>query len=181
MAAEEGCRAVEKIETEEMKHIILTAILLAPGIARAKEVAHKGDVTDIRVIRRIEQHPQAWRIWQPVIIQGDKKRHLLVAFGAMRNGKKDMGDILVTLSKNDGDTWEEPVAVFDHTRRQGGLQFAYANPVLYRAPDQAVIWCFAMRCPIAFRNSEESQLVGAFSADGGSSWTPVEMAMHYHG
>jgi hypothetical protein len=181
VAAEEGCRAVEKIETEEMKHIILTAILLAPGIARAKEVAHKGDVTDIRVIRRIEQHPQAWRIWQPVIIQGDKKRHLLVAFGAMRNGKKDMGDILVTLSKNDGDTWEEPVAVFDHTRRQGGLQFAYANPVLYRAPDQAVIWCFAMRCPIAFRNSEESQLVGAFSADGGSSWTPVEMAMHYHG
>jgi len=81
VAAEEGCRAVEKIETEEMKHIILTAILLAPGIARAKEVAHKGDVTDIRVIRRIEQHPQAWRIWQPVIIQGDKKRHLLVAFG----------------------------------------------------------------------------------------------------
>jgi len=33
-------------------------------------------------------------VWQPVIIQGQKKRHLIVAFGAMRRGKKDMGDIL---------------------------------------------------------------------------------------
>ena len=28
---------------------------------------------------------------------------------------------------------------------------------------------------------EESQLVGAFTADGGRSWTPVEMAMQYTG
>jgi hypothetical protein len=38
-----------------------------------------------------------------------------------------------------------------------------------------------MRCPLVYRNSEESQLVGAFTADGGRSWTPVEMAMHYTG
>jgi hypothetical protein len=38
-----------------------------------------------------------------------------------------------------------------------------------------------MRCPIVQRNSEESHLAGAFSADGGRSWTPVEMAMHYGG
>ena len=55
---------------------------------------------------------------------------------------------------------------FDHQRRQGDIQFAYATPVLYRAPGQAVIWCFAMRCPIAYRNSEESQLAGAFTALG---------------
>ena len=104
-----------------------------------------------------------------------------MAFGAMVNGKKDMGDILATLSTDDGDTWEEPVMIFDHRQHQGMVQFAYANPVLYRAPGQDVIWCFAMRCPIAQKNSEESQLVGAFTADGGYSWTQVEMAMHYAG
>lgn len=71
--------------------------------------------------------------------------------------------------------------MFDHNLRQGAIQFAYANPVLYRAPGQDVIWCFAMRCPIACENSEDSQLVGAFSADVGRSWTPVEMAMQYAG
>lgn len=143
--------------------------------------SHHGDVTDLRIVRRVEQHPQSWRVWQPVILQGEKRKHLLIAFGAMRNGKKDMGDILVTLSRNDGDTWEEPVAVFDHTRRQGAIQFAYANPVLYRVPGQAVMWCFAMRCRITQRNSEESQLAAAFSADGGRTWTPVELSMHYTG
>ncbi len=118
---------------------------------------YRGDVTDLRVVRRVEQQPQSWRVWQPVIIQGHKKRHLIVAFGAMINGKKDMGDILATISTNYGDTWEEPVMVFDHRQRQGMVQFAYANPVLYRAPGQEVIWCFAMRCPIAQKNSEESK------------------------
>lgn len=145
------------------------------------EPDYVGDATDVLTIRRVEQHPLAWRVWQPVIIQGDKKGQLLVAFGAMCNGKKDMGDILVTFSKNDGATWEEPVTVFDHTQKHGAIQFAYANPVLYRVPGQAVIWCFAMRCSIAQRNSEESQLVGAFTADGGQSWKPVELAMHYTG
>jgi len=164
-----------------MRPIILTAILLAFGLVRTLAADHQGDVTDIRTLRRVEQHPQAWRVWQPFIIQGEKQKHLIVAYGAMRNGKKDMGDIYVTISKDDGDTWEEPVPVFDHTIRKGGTQFAYANPVLYRAPDQNVVWCFAMRCSIAQRNSEESHLVGAFSADWGRSWTAVEMAMHYTG
>jgi hypothetical protein len=154
-------------------------VFAAAGYGQQRE--HQGDVTDVRVIRRVEQHPYAWKIWQPVIIQGHKKKELLVAFGVQVNGKNDMGDIFVSLSRNDGDTWEEPVPVFDHRERQGAIQFAYANPVLYRAPGQDVIWCFAMRCPIVFRNSEESQLAGAFTADGGRSWTPVEMAMHYTG
>jgi len=154
-------------------------LALAPSLAQASK--HEGDVTEVRVIRRVEQHPQAWRIWQPFIIQGQKPRQLIVAFGAMVHGKKDMGDILATVSRDDGDTWEEPVPIFDHGLRQGAIQFAYANPVLYRASGQDVIWCYAMRCPIAFVNSEESQLVAAFTADGGRSWTPVEMAMHYTG
>ena len=93
--------------------------------------AYKGDVTDIRVVRRVESHPDAWRLWQPFIAKW-KRNHLVVAFGAMTNGKKDMGDIFVSVSKDDGDTWGGPVAVFDHNRRQGTIQFAYANPVLYR-------------------------------------------------
>ncbi len=141
---------------------------------------YKGDVTDIRVVRRVESHPDAWRLWQPFIAQW-KRKHLVVAFGAMTNDKKDMGDIFASISKDDGDTWGEPVAVFDHNRRQGAIQFAYANPVLFKPADQDVLWCFAMRCPIVYKNSEDSQLAGAFTADGGYSWTPVELAVHYAG
>lgn len=167
-----------------MKTILLTclALLLTCMSAEADDdLNYQGDVTDVRVIRRVEQHPYAGKIWQPFIIQGDGKRDLLVAFGVQLNGKGDMGDIMASLSRDDGDTWQEPVAVFDHRIRQGAIQFAYANPVLFRATGQNVIWCFAMRCPIGYRNSEESQLVGAFTADGGRSWTAVEMAMDYTG
>lgn len=157
------------------------AILLCGPAVLAETESYQGDVSDVRVIRRVTQHPYAWRVWQPFIIQGERQRDLIVAFGAMVNGKKDMGDILATVSRDDGDTWEEPVAIFDHRQRQGAIQFAYANPVLYRVPGQDVVWCFAMRCPIAFENSEESNLVAAFTADGGRSWTPVELAMHYTG
>ena len=136
--------------------------------AAGEEATYSGDVTDVRTIRRVEQHPQAWRIWHPFIISGNKKNHLIVAYGAMRNGKKDMGDIFAIRSKDDGDTWESPIVIFDHTKRQGDVQFCYANPVLYQAPGQDIIWCFCMRCPIAQRNSEESTLAAAFTPDGGS-------------
>jgi hypothetical protein len=99
----------------------------------------------------------------------------------MTNGKKDMGDIFVMVSRNDGDTWDEPTAVFDHEERKGGIQFAYANPVLFKPSGQEVLWLFAMRCSINQENSEESSLVAAYTADGGRSWTPVELAMHYTG
>jgi hypothetical protein len=84
-----------------------------------------------------------------------------------------------SVSTNDGDTWSEPVCVFDHHQRQGTIQFAYANAILFHPPGQEVVWCFAMRCPMNFRNSEDAQLVAAFSGDGGRSWSPVELAMHY--
>ena len=159
----------------------LVAMLIVGPAAPAELESFQGDVSDVRVVRRVTQHPYAWRVWQPFIVQGERERDLIVAFGAMVNGKKDMGDILATVSRDDGDTWEEPVAIFDHQRRQGDIQFAYANPVLYRAPGQDVVWCFAMRCPIAFENSEESHLVAAFTADGGRTWTQVQLAMRYTG
>lgn len=183
---------LKKIYRWKFRAMAVMLIILLSSYAFAKRLSqealfvqgawgYKGDVADVRVIRRVEQHPGAWRLWQPYIAQGQQKRHLIVAFGAMMNGKKDMGDIFVSLSTDGGDTWEEPVCVFDHNQRQGAIRFAYANPVLYHPPGQEVIRCFAMRCPIVYSNSEESQLVGAFSADGGRSWTPVELAVHYTG
>ena len=174
---------------------LFTAMSLAavPAVAQKKKAAKaaeasapvatafQGDVTAVSVVGRVEQHPTAWRVWQPVIIRGERPRHLLVAYAAMANGKKDMGDIVATLSADDGATWGAPVLIFNHQARQGNVQFAYANPVLYRAPETDIIWCFAMRCLIAQENSEESQLTAAFTADGGRSWTPVELAMHYTG
>ena len=158
-----------------------SVFILFATSARCDEPDYVGDVTDVRTIRRVDQHPQAWRVWQPFIIQGNKKNQLLVAFGAMRNGKKDMGDIFATLSKDDGDTWEEPV-LFSITRDD---RARFSSPMPTRCciacRGKLVIWCFAMRCSIAQRNSEESQLAAAFTADGGRSWTAVELAMHYTG
>lgn len=139
-----------------------------------------GDVTQVRVVRSVEQHPGANLLWEPYIAEW-KKNHLVVAFGAGIPGKVDMGDILASVSTNDGDTWSDPVPVFDHHQRHGNLQFAYANAVLYRPPGQNVLWCFAIRCPMNYPHSEDAQLAAAYSGDGGRSWIPVELAMDYTG
>jgi hypothetical protein len=138
-------------------------------------------VRDVRVVRRLEQHAGAGydRLWQPFIAQWSEG-HLLVAFGGHLAGKVDMGDILCSVSTDGGDTWGEPVAVFDHRLPVGPLRFAYANPVLYRPPGQPVVWLFAMRCPLHYRDSEDSRLCAAYSTDGGRSWGPVEPAVAFH-
>jgi hypothetical protein len=161
----------------------LSSLLIAAALCSAvqgQDNSFTGDVKDVRTVRRVEQHPGASLVWEPYIAEW-KPKHLVVAFGAGIPGKIDMGDILACVSTNDGDTWSEPVFVFDHNQRFGALQFAYANAVLYKPPGQDVLWCFAMRCPMNYRDSEDSQLVGAYSGDGGLSWTPVELAMHYTG
>lgn len=168
-----------KYQTLMMVGLLHTLVLAQ--FVHAETKAHRGDVRDVRVLRKVEQHPEAWRVWQPYIIQGERPRQLIVAYGAMTNGKKDMGDIVAVVSNNDGDTWSEPVYIFNHQVKQGMIQFAYANPVLYRVPGQKVVWCFAMRCSIQQENSEESGLVAAYTADGGRTWVPVELAMHYTG
>ena len=152
----------------------------AAALAQTPVGEFTGDVTDVRVIRSVEQHPGASLLWEPYIAEW-KPKHLVVAFGAGIPGKTDMGDILASVSTDDGNKWSEPAFVFDHNQRFGAMQFGYANPVLYKPPGQDVLWCFAMRCPMNYQHSEDSQLVGAFSADGGRSWTPVELAMHYTG
>ena len=164
-----------------MRETLLSALFLFPTlVCQAALPDYQGDVAEVRILRTVEQHPDSWRIWQPGIVKWNGK-HLIVAFGAMTNGKKDMGDIFAMISRNDGDTWEEPVVIFDHDIWQGAIQFAYANPVLFKPDQQDIVWCFAMRCSIQQENSEESQLVAAYTADGGRSWNPVELAMHYTG
>jgi hypothetical protein len=143
------------------------------------DVSYTGDVFDVHSISTLVEPGPYKRLWQPFIAQWADK-HLLVAFGAELNGKVDMGDIVCSVSINDGDTWAEPVMVFDHRVPLGPTRVAYANPVLYRPPKQDVVWCFAMRCPLYYRDSEDSQLCAAFSADGGWSWHPAELAVHYH-
>ncbi|MDB5307274.1 MAG: repeat-like protein [Gemmataceae bacterium] len=139
-----------------------------------------GDATDVTLVRTVDRQPGAARLWQPYIAQWGP-RDLVVAFGAGIPGKTDMGDILSCVSTDEGKTWGEPVAIFDHRHRHGALQFAYANPVLYRPPGQDVLWCFAMRCPVSWTHSEDAQLAAAYSGDGGRSWVPVELTMHYSG
>jgi hypothetical protein len=110
-----------------------------------------------------------------------KEKHLVVAYQKGIAGKGDMGSIDAIVSSNDGNSWSIPSTIFDHEQRHGALQFAYCNAVLYHPPGQEVLWCFAMRCPLNYADSEDSHLAAAYSGDGGRSWNPVELAMHYTG
>ena len=71
--------------------------------------------------------------------------------------------------------------VFDHQMRNGSVQYAYNNSVLFRPPGQDVIWLFVMRAPMHYRDSENADLCAAYTADGGYSWHHVELAMGYQG
>ena len=165
-----------------MKNIRFLALIfsIAAGAALTRAADFTGDVTDVRVIRHMDKHPGSSELWEPYLAQW-QGRQLVAAFGVKIPGKTDMGDIMASVSTDDGDTWGDPVTIFDHNQRQGTIQFAYANAILFKAPGQDVMWAFAMRCPMNYRHSEDSQLVGAYSADGGRSWIPVEMSMGYTG
>ncbi len=43
---------------------ILAFLLTGVAMGQAQDLAYEGDVTDIRVVRRLEQHPYAWKVWQ---------------------------------------------------------------------------------------------------------------------
>src|SRR5882672_2460424 len=133
-------------------------LLLLLSLVAAQTVQEPaGDVTQVRVVRSLEQQPSSALLWEPYIAEW-KRAHLVVAFGAGIPGKTDMGDILASVSTDDGDKWSEPAYVFDHNQRHGAMQFGYANSVLYKPPGQDVLWCFAMRCPMNYQHSEDSQL-----------------------
>ncbi len=143
------------------------------------DMAYKGDVTDVRAIRVLERGTSFNRLWQPFIAVWED-HHLVVTYGRHLRGKVDMGDVLAVVSRDDGRTWSEPALVFDHREPVGRCRYAYANSVLYHPPDQRIIWCYAMRCPHHYRDSEDSELCAAYSVDGGLSWQQIELAVDYH-
>ena len=112
----------------------------------------------MRALRHMDKIPGSSELWEPHLAQW-KGRHLVAASGVKIPGKTDMGDIMASVSTDDGDKWGDPVRIFNHQERQGTLRFAYANAILYKIPEQDVMWAFAMRCPMNYRHSEDSQLV----------------------
>lgn len=54
---------------------MLVAIAFACAVSSAEEPStHRGDVTDMRVIRRVEQHPYAGRYGSPSSSKGTRRR-----------------------------------------------------------------------------------------------------------
>jgi hypothetical protein len=158
----------------------IAGLLLAVLPAASLRGEFAGDVRDVRVIRSVEQEPRASLLGQPTIALWGPK-HLVVAYQKGIAGKADMGSIDAVVSTDDGGSWSIPSAIFDHTQRHGAVQFGYCNAVLYHPPGQQVLWCYAMRCPLNNADSEDSHLAAAYSGDGGRTWNPVELAMHYTG
>lgn len=161
-----------------MKTRTLAACLSLSGMA--VDAVETGDARDVRVIRAADQEPRASLLGQPSLALW-KEHHLVAAYQLGIAGKTDMGSIDAVVSSDDGRNWSIPSTIFDHNQRHGAMQFGYCNAVLYKPPGQDVLWCFAMRCPLNYGDSEDSHLAASYSGDGGRSWNPVELAMHYTG
>lgn len=154
--------------------------LLFALFTSAAWAADSGDVTDVREIDRLPPGGLYNRIWEPHLAKW-KDKHLVACYGLHLAGKTDMGDIVCSISRDGGRTWSPRRTVFDHRERNGTRQFAYNNSVLFRPPGQDVIWLFCMRAPMHYRDSENADLVGAYTVDGGFSWQHVELSLGYQG
>jgi hypothetical protein len=154
--------------------------LTAIQAASAEERKYEGDVFDVTTIDTLEANGPYNKIWEPYVAKW-KSKHFVSVYGLQITGKGDMGDVVCSISRDSGKTWGHRVMVFDHRLRNGTVQYAYNNAVLYRPPGQDVIWVFAMRAPMHYRDSENADLVAAYTADGGFSWHHLELAMDYQG
>ncbi|MFB2117644.1 sialidase family protein [Parapedobacter sp. 2B3] len=165
-------------------HLRLCISMLAMGhivsLATGQDQTYSGDVEQVRVISSLEDFSNVSKLLVPHIVAW-KDTHLIAAFETGIPGKVDMGDIISSISGDDGDTWGNRVVVFDHRQKHGLQRYGYANPILYKVPNQNLVWCFAMRNPLSDPNSQNASMVAAFSADGGESWSHVELIMHYKG
>ena len=132
-----------------------------------------GDTTDIQVIQKLDNSIYS-KIWQSYIAILDSHTYI-ATYGLGLKGKTDMGDIMCSISKDEGKTWGNPLTIFNS---QMG-KYAYANSFFYKDPSQDIICCYAMRCPKYYKNSEESELVAAYSGDGGTTWFQVELQVDF--
>ncbi|HVZ97013.1 MAG TPA: sialidase family protein [Chitinophagaceae bacterium] len=134
-----------------------------------------GDATDISIIDTLPANSPYSKVWQPYL--AILKDHTYIAtYGFGLQGKTDMGDIVCAISKDNGKTWGHRISIFSS---EGG-PYAYANSFFYQDPVQDILWCYAMRCPKFYKNSEESELVAAYSPDKGLTWIPVPLSVDFH-
>ena len=140
----------------------------------------EGSVTNIVEIDTLPADSGYSKIWQPFIAKWTD-RHYVATYGLQLLNKGDMGDLVCSISKDRGKTWSSHIMIFDHRIPNGSVRYAYNNSVLFHPKGQDILWCFAMRTPMHFRDSEDAMLCAAYSGDGGYSWTHVELAMDYHG
>ncbi len=145
----------------------------------SKPAASTGAVQNVVLIDALQQGTIYDKIWQPFIARWSDKQYV-VAYGQQLKDKVDMGNIVCSISKDQGKTWSTPIMIFDHSQPNGTQQFAYNNAVLFKPADSDVLWCFAMRAPQYYSDSEDSELVAAYSGDGGYTWHPVELMMAFH-
>lgn len=144
------------------------------------ERKYEGDVKDVVTIDSLDPDGPYNKIWEPYLAKWSSK-HYVAAYGLQVTGKGDMGDIVCSISRDAGKSWGHRAMVFDHRVRNGTVQYAYNNAVLFRPPGQDVIWLFAMRAPMHYRDSENADLVAAYSPDGGYAWHHVELSVDYQG
>jgi len=137
------------------------------------------DVKNISTIYVLPLNSLYKQVWQPFIAQW-KKNYYVVTYGLKLDGKSDIGDIVCSITKDGGKNWTPPVIIFDHRLHNGSRRYGYANAVLFRPEGQDIIWCYAMRCPLSYRDSEDSELCATYSCDGGLSWIQVELWMDFH-
>lgn len=139
-----------------------------------------GDVTDVVSIDTLDPKGPYNKIWEPHFAKWSDD-HYVSAYGLQLRGKVDMGDIVCSISLDKGKTWSPRISVFDHRQRNGSIQYAYNNSIMFRPEGQDIIWLFCMRAPMHYRDSENADLVAAYTVDGGRSWQPVELALGYQG
>ena len=155
-----------------------TSLLATWVPAIAAETNFHGNVTDVVTIDSLDKNGPYNKIWEPFIAKWSDK-HLVAAYGLQVTGKGDMGDIVCSVSRDAGRSWGHRITIFDHRVRNGTVQYAYNNAVLFRPPGQDIIWLFVMRVPMHYRDSENADLVAAYSPDGGYSWHHVELSVDY--
>ncbi|MCU0460136.1 MAG: glycoside hydrolase [Bacteroidales bacterium] len=152
----------------------LLFLFMTAAIAQKENKGYTGDVTDVVTIDKLPDNGIYNKIWQPYIARW-QKNYYVVTYGLQLTGKGDMGDILCSISKDAGKTWSPPTIMYDHRIPNGSRQYGYANSVLFMPEGQKFLWFFGMRCPIYYRDSEDSELIASFSCDGGITWQPVEL------
>ena len=152
---------------------ILSVALCAVQAASAQ---YEGDASDVVTIDELDTSGPYSKIWEPHSAKWTDD-HYICVYGLQVRDKGDMGDMVASLSFDKGKTWSPRIMIFNHQQRNGSVQYAYNNAVLFRPPGQDAVWLYAMRAPLHYDDSENADLVGAYTADGGYSWHHVELAM----